>query len=183
MYYVEKRPFLSKIFQEMLFVFITIFNTTGYIQKKFVRHRNFKRANAELSSPASVGARNDQEPARLGMAAISEPAAPFFAIPNIDAAECVGFPDNGLSYRANDILWWAGIPAEQLAVRHALETGAFFPGKQPFRYDAQTHDELCRWVGLDVKALRRQVYLLGVAERRRAKKPSTKPSTISSTSE
>jgi hypothetical protein len=111
---------------------------------------------------------------------------PIFAMPSSPsnvAAESAPFPDNGLSDRANDVLSRAGISAEKPAVKHALETGALFPGKRPYSYGKQTHAELCRWVGLDVKELRRQVYLLGVAERRRAKKPSTKPSTISSTYE
>jgi hypothetical protein len=98
-------------------------------------------------------------------------------MPDNPARECVSFPDNGLPDRANTVLRRAGIPAEQLAVKQALETGALFPGKRPYSYGKQTHAELCRWVGLDVATLRRQVYLLGVAERRRAKKPSTKPST------
>jgi hypothetical protein len=108
---------------------------------------------------------------------------PLFAMPDDPAAERVSSPDNGLSDRANAILRRAGIPAEQLPVKQALETGALFPGKRPYTYGKQTHAELCRWVGLDVATLRRQVYLLGVAERRRAQKPSTKPSTISSTTE
>ena len=102
---------------------------------------------------------------------------PFFAIPDDDAAQCVPFPNNGLSYRANGILRRAGIPAENSAVKQALETGALFPGKRPYSYGKHTHAELCRWVSLDVATLRRQVLVLGVAERRRAKEPSTKPST------
>lgn len=102
---------------------------------------------------------------------------PLFAIPHDDAAQCVPFPNNGLSYRANGLLRRAGIPAENSAVKQALETGALFPGKRPYNYGKQTHAELCRWVGLDVATLRRQVFFLGVGERRRAKEPSTKPST------
>jgi hypothetical protein len=108
---------------------------------------------------------------------------PLFAIPSNEIPECAPSPDNGLSYRANGVLYRAEIPANKSAVKQALETGALIPGKCPYNYGKQTHAELCRWVGLDAEVLRRQVYLLRVAERRRAKKPSTKPSTVSSTTE
>ena len=101
----------------------------------------------------------------------------FLPIATHDESARIPLPNNGLSYRANGVLRRAGITPEKPAVRQALETGALFPGKRPYNYGKQTHAELCRWVGLDVDALRRQVYLLGVAERRRAKQPSTKPST------
>lgn len=55
---------------------------------------------------------------------------------------------NGLSARANHCLFRAGIPAQEEAVRHALETGALVPGKRPVNYGTQTQAELCRWVSL-----------------------------------
>ena len=103
----------------------------------------------------------------------------YLPIPTHDEGDWVPFPKNGLFYRANGVLRRAGIAPEKPAVRQALETGALFPGKRPYNYGEQTHADLCRWVCLDAEPLRRQVYLLGVPERRRAKKPSP----ISSTSE
>ena len=95
----------------------------------------------------------------------------FLPFPKHDEGDRLPFPKNGLSYRANGVLRRAGIAPEKPAVRQAIETGALFPGKRPYNYGKQTHAELCRWVGLDVEPLRRQVYLLGAAERRRAKNP------------
>ena len=42
--------------------------------------------------------------------------------------------NNGLSYRANRCLARAGIPASKSMVRHALQTGALWPGKRPGNY-------------------------------------------------
>src|SRR5207249_1747917 len=56
---------------------------------------------------------------------------------------------NGLSARANHLLFRAGIPAQKPAVKHALQTGALRPGRRPFNYGKQTHAELCRWTGTD----------------------------------
>jgi hypothetical protein len=66
------------------------------------------------------------------------------------------FLENGLSYRANGVLHRAGIPADKSAVRQAIDTGALIPGKHPYNYGQQTHAELCRWVGVDPSAPRRQ---------------------------
>ena len=107
----------------------------------------------------------------------------LFVMPHYEGGDSAPFPKNGLSYRANGLLRRAGMKPDKPAVKQALETGALFPGKRPYNYGKQTHAELCRWVGLDVAPLRRQVYLLGVAERRRTRKPSTKPSTKASTTE
>ena len=56
---------------------------------------------------------------------------------------------NGLSVRANRCLLIAGIPAEKEAVLQALKTGALYPFFRPTLYGKITHEEVCRWVGLD----------------------------------
>ena len=56
---------------------------------------------------------------------------------------------NGLSARANRCLSTAGIPAEKEAVLHALKTGALYPYFRPALYGKKTHQEVCRWAGLD----------------------------------
>jgi hypothetical protein len=58
-------------------------------------------------------------------------------------------PANGLSARANRCLSTAGIPAEKAAILHALQTGALYPYVRPTLYGKKTHQEVCRWVGLD----------------------------------
>jgi hypothetical protein len=58
-------------------------------------------------------------------------------------------PTNGLSKRANRCLSTAGIPAEKEAVLHALKTGALYPYFRPSLYGRKTHEEVCRWAGLD----------------------------------
>jgi hypothetical protein len=58
-------------------------------------------------------------------------------------------PSNGLSARANRCLSTAGIPAEKEAVLHALKTGALYPYFRPALYGKKTHQEVCRWAGLD----------------------------------
>src|SRR2546422_6489967 len=58
-------------------------------------------------------------------------------------------PANGLSARANRCLSTAGIPAEKEAVLHALKTGALYPYFRPTLYGKKTHQEVCRWAGLD----------------------------------
>jgi hypothetical protein len=58
-------------------------------------------------------------------------------------------PSNGLSARANRCLSSAGIPAEKEAVLHALKTGALYPYFRPALYGKKTHQEVCRWAGLD----------------------------------
>jgi hypothetical protein len=58
-------------------------------------------------------------------------------------------PSNGLSVRANRCLSTAGIPAEREAVLHALQTGALYPFFRPTLYGKKTHQEVCRWAGLD----------------------------------
>jgi hypothetical protein len=64
--------------------------------------------------------------------------------------------DNGLSYRANRLLFRAGIPADTPAVLEALHTGSLCPGKCPVNYGKQTHAELCRWAGIDEHDLPRR---------------------------
>jgi hypothetical protein len=58
-------------------------------------------------------------------------------------------PLNGLSVRTNRCLSIAGIPVEKEAVLHALKTGALYPFFRPILYGKITHEEVCRWVGLD----------------------------------
>jgi hypothetical protein len=43
----------------------------------------------------------------------------------------------------------AGVPAEKEAVLQALKTGAFYPYFRPALYGKKTHQEVCRWAGLD----------------------------------
>ena len=56
---------------------------------------------------------------------------------------------NGLSARANLCLSTAGIPAEKEPVLHALNTGVLYPYFRPTLYGKKTHQEVCRWAGLD----------------------------------
>jgi len=65
------------------------------------------------------------------------------------------FPDIGLSYRAWRMLKRTGIPATKEAVIKALYKGDLSPYKRPGGYGKVTHDEICRWVGIDPKILRR----------------------------
>ncbi len=58
------------------------------------------------------------------------------------------FYDNGLSYRTNNILKYAGIPATKAAVLESLKNGSLTPTKRPIGYGKMTHAELCRWVGV-----------------------------------
>jgi hypothetical protein len=58
-------------------------------------------------------------------------------------------PSNGLSARANRCLSSAGIPAEKEVVLHAIRTGALYPYFRPALYGKKTHQEVCRWAGLD----------------------------------
>lgn len=55
---------------------------------------------------------------------------------------------NGLSYRANHILKYAGIPATKAVVLESLKNGSLTPTKRPIGYGRVTHAELCRWVGV-----------------------------------
>ena len=55
---------------------------------------------------------------------------------------------NGLSYRANHILKYAGITATKAAVLKSLKDGSLTPTKRPIGYGKMTHAELCRWVGV-----------------------------------
>jgi hypothetical protein len=58
------------------------------------------------------------------------------------------YRDNGLSYRANQILKYAGIPATKAAVLESLKNGSLTPTKRPIGYGKMTHAELCQWVGV-----------------------------------
>jgi hypothetical protein len=57
--------------------------------------------------------------------------------------------ENGLSFRANHLLFRTGIPADKRAVLQALQAGTLQPGKCPVNYGKQTHADLCRWAGVD----------------------------------
>jgi transcriptional regulator with XRE-family HTH domain len=58
------------------------------------------------------------------------------------------YPDNGLTYRTNNFLKSAGIPATKAAVLQSLKNGDLKPTKRPIGYGKMTHAELCRWVGV-----------------------------------
>ncbi len=60
---------------------------------------------------------------------------------------------NGLSVRANRCLERAGIPAEKEAVSQALKTGTLWPFLRPRNYGKKTHEEVCRWAGVDETTL------------------------------
>lgn len=63
------------------------------------------------------------------------------------------YPDDGLSYRAHNLLRYAGIPATKASVLEALNTGQLSPGKRPCGYGKITHVELCRWAGVNSATL------------------------------
>jgi hypothetical protein len=63
---------------------------------------------------------------------------------------------NGLSYRANHILKYAGIPATKEAILESLKNGSLTPTKRPIGYGKMTHAELCRWVGVTPHLLRKR---------------------------
>ncbi|MGO9202192.1 MAG: hypothetical protein ACLQM8_16825 [Limisphaerales bacterium] len=51
--------------------------------------------------------------------------------------------------RANRCLATAGVPAEKEAVLCALQAGRLYPFFRPTLYGKKTHQEVCRWVGVD----------------------------------
>ena len=66
------------------------------------------------------------------------------------------FPDNGLSYRTNNFLKFAGITATKAAVLKSLKNGDLTPTKRPLGYGKMTHAELCRWVGVTPHLFRKR---------------------------
>jgi len=68
-------------------------------------------------------------------------------------------PDIGLSHRAWRTLERAGISATKQVVIKALHAGDLSPYKRPGGYGKVTHAEICRWVGVDPKSLRRMIDL------------------------
>ena len=64
------------------------------------------------------------------------------------------FPDTGLSYRTNNFLKSAGIPATKAVVLESLKNGSLTPTKRPIGYGKVTHAELCRWVGVSQNLFR-----------------------------
>ena len=66
------------------------------------------------------------------------------------------FRANGLSYRTNHFLKYAGIPATKAAVLKSLKNGNLTPTKRPIGYGKMTHAELCRWVGVTPHIFRKR---------------------------
>jgi hypothetical protein len=66
------------------------------------------------------------------------------------------YPDNGLTYRTNNFLKSAGIPATKADILKALENGDLTPTKRPIGYGKMTHAELCRWVGVTPHLFRKR---------------------------
>ena len=64
------------------------------------------------------------------------------------------YPENGLSYRTNHILKFAGIPATKESVLKSLKNGNLTPAKRPIGYGKMTHAELCRWIGVNPRLFR-----------------------------
>ena len=65
------------------------------------------------------------------------------------------YPKDGLSYRAHNVLRYAGIPAKKEAVLRALKAGMLLPYKRPGSYGKVTHAEVCRWVGVNPGVLKK----------------------------
>lgn len=87
-------------------------------------------------------------------------------VPFIWANKCPPHIENGLSFRANNCLRDAGISATKKAVTKALNSGDLFPRKRPCGYGKTTHAEICRWAGIDSKALHKS--LLRVANKKKS---------------
>ena len=66
-------------------------------------------------------------------------------------------PANGLSVRANRCLAKAGIAIDKAALLHLLQTGQLFPFHWPAAYGSKTHQEVCRWAGVDPHTLPQRV--------------------------
>lgn len=56
---------------------------------------------------------------------------------------------HGLSWRAIRCLVTAGVAVEKAAVLRALNEGALYPFVRPTLYGKKTHQEVCRWAGVD----------------------------------
>jgi hypothetical protein len=65
-----------------------------------------------------------------------------------------GYPANGLSFRANNCLSFARIPATKPTVILALNAGVLSPDTGPRRYGKVTHAKLCRWAGVGAATLK-----------------------------
>jgi len=116
-------------------------------EKEAVRQALQTGALYPFFRPTLYGKKTHQEVCRW--AGLNE----LFRSPTIPEDTMPPIIENGLSTRANHLLFRAGIPAEKPAVKHALQAGVLRPGKRPFNYGKQTHAELCRWVGIDASAL------------------------------
>jgi hypothetical protein len=60
---------------------------------------------------------------------------------------------NALSNRTTRCLVNAGVAVNKRAIVHALRSGQLFPYYWPPNYGRLTHVEVCRWAGIDPKAL------------------------------
>jgi len=117
-------------------------------EKEAVRHALQTGALYPFFRPTLCGKKTHHEACRW--AGLDE----SFRSPTIPEDTMSPVIDNGLSARANHLLFRAAIPAEKAAVKHALQTGELRPGKHPVNYGKKTHAELCRWAGVDQSALR-----------------------------
>jgi hypothetical protein len=56
---------------------------------------------------------------------------------------------NGLTRRTADCLTRVGIPINKKAVLKALRDGTLYPHCIPRHYGVASHQEVCRWAGVD----------------------------------
>jgi hypothetical protein len=79
------------------------------------------------------------------------------SVPFTWAGKWPPYIENGLSYRANNCLREAGISPQKDAVIKALNNGDLLPCKHPAGYGKTAHAEICRWAGIDPKALHKSL--------------------------
>jgi hypothetical protein len=60
---------------------------------------------------------------------------------------------NGLTQRTAGCLAKAGVPVNKKAVMKALRNGTLYPNCIPRHYGPVTHQEVCRWAGVDPSSL------------------------------
>jgi hypothetical protein len=134
--------------------------TTGIpAEKEAVLHALKTGALYPFIRPALYGRKTHREVCRW--AGLDE----SFVSPTIPKSTMPLAIENGLSYRANHLLFRAGIPTDKPTVLQALQTGALQPGKCPVNYGKQTHAELCRWAGVDEHELPRRRKTLNATEK------------------
>ena len=135
-------------------------STSGILaEKEVVLHALKTGALYPYFRPALYGKKTHQEVCRW--AGLDE----SFVSPTIPKSTMPLAIENGLSYRANHLLFRAGIPTDKPTVLQALQTGALQPGKCPVNYGKQTHAELCRWAGVDEHELPRRRKTLNATEK------------------